>query len=993
MEDNMINSDQGTTEDIYNYLVDSLQGSGAKIQKLDNGGIYVTNWKAQGNGYNELYIPPNIDSNNVSMISYLPGQNGSGSCATPLRDAIKSETPPECIITIAGNWDDRGNTMEAATSICSNNGLDITNVALQSYSMSGGIGIKKMELYLENHPNTEATYISADGYNFKSSDYTGNIDTLVENQIPIVLVNPSGDTRLSQDAKNLGALGLNMYIIETDRRGHSTINQDVINNGLLQYALGIEEELGGPYNSLAECQYKIYQFERLADGEKGSIDAIRNNAKYILIDDFSVFRQENDTYGYTLERLTSNPFDDGSVGADMYNVVTSLNSIRQTLGSQEVFIPTYTSTSTIPSNLMNAETSFLGISSELSGTIYKETQVISSIAQVFYDMDRERSNAASELSNGSFNEAEYTDVLNQLISYDITSEIQFDSFLFDPFSHTEGNSGKICLSDLTSMLSGSSLAGPLHDNLESERQSALAIQTEIDNLNTMISSGSNFKGDIWTAVGNRLTDYSDLMKLRIDSANILESAMARAIKLIVDYMGEYEELDDSKLPELKEKAEQVKQEILDAQAIVDATHNVKKSKEGTNGELTYYYVTEYVYSVAARKEARSYITSARILLLQINREINKLENLPIVLAEAEQIINDALSDIYGNYGKKVGTAVTGKTVAYIPPQNTNYVAPAYSNTEVFSTYSSVEGKVDEDVFMMSLGLQSLYATYEDYLNGVLKENNPMYNKDIEDNGIEPGESLNDKIFDEPEETDPNPEDISGTPDADKDTGGTPDDSKPETPSDTKPETPNDPKPETPSDPKPETPSDPKPETPSDPKPETPSDPKPETPSDPKPETPSDPKPETPSDPKPETPSDPKPETPSDPKPETPSDPKPETNVTPSQPSNPDGNSGATNPGNTVPDTPVEDIPPIVEIPDEPDTPIADAPVIEEPTVDKPVIDITPDYGNDNDNSSSGDGLNLTKALGISLGVGAAVGAAALGAHTVKKAKDNNIYED
>ena len=153
-----------------------------------------------------------------------------------------------------------------------------------------------------------------------------------------------------------------------------------------------------------------------------------------------------------------------------------------------------------------------------------------------------------------FDESAYTDVLNQLISVDITSNITFENYMFDPFSHTEGNSGKICLSDLNSMLSGGSLAGPLHENLENERQTARATLTEIDNLNTMITSGTNFKGDVWKAVSGRLTEYSELMNLRIESADKLEAAMAKAIKLIVDYMGDYEELDDSKLPELKEKA-------------------------------------------------------------------------------------------------------------------------------------------------------------------------------------------------------------------------------------------------------------------------------------------------------------------------------------------------------------------------------------------------------------------------------------------------------
>ena len=977
MDDNTINTDTivnstSNNRDIYEYLVKELEGTGAKIEVLDNGGIWVTDWKAEGVYDNQLYIPPNIDSNNVSMISYLPGSGGFANDAQPLRNKIMSDTPPNCIITLAQGFDDKGNTMEAAASICADNGLNISNLTVQTFSASGGVGFQKLENYLNNHPDTNATMIVADGYNMSQyGNYVKDIDTIAQMGVPVVLVNPSGNSRLLGEIKYLDEQGINLYIMGTYRGDHVTINKDIINNGILEYSLGIADEFGGAENTLDKCGYILYKY----DPTNPACDRFG----YVEIEGFDDIRQENETYGYTLERLTKNPFDEGTVASDMYSVVSSLNGIRHSMDSNEIITPTYSSTSTIPGNLMNAESSLLGISGDLNNTIYRETQVISSIAQVFYDMDRERTNAANALSDGRellFDEAAYTDALNQLISVDISSQLSFESFMFNPFSHTEGNSGKICLSDLTSMLNGSSLAGPLHENLDNEKQSAKATQQELNNLNSMISSGTNFQGDIWKKVSQRLTDYSDLMDLRIESADKLESAIAKAIKLIVDYMGDYEELDDSKLPELKESAEKAKKNILDAQNIVNATHTVTKTYEDEDGYTKYYYVTEYVYSASARSEARAYISTTTALLREINEEINKLENLPIVLAEAEQIINDALTEIYGNYGAKVSNVVTGNTVSYIPPENTNYVAPAYSRVELFNPKPIVEGKVDQGSYYMSSELQGQYGSYEDYLNGVLRVNNPMYNSEMEDNGIEPGQSLDDKIFDR--EDDDIQEDTTSTPDIDEDNGTTNNVS---------------PNPVNPS----PSPSEPVvPETPSEPVvPETPSEPvEPETPSDPvEPETPSESvEPETPSEPvEPEIPSEPvEPEIPSEPvEPETPSDPvKPDTPSKPTQPESPNVS--------IQPDTPSEpvipddnEVPPVVDIPEdlEPIVP----PIVDIPE-ETPVVDITPSIKDDT-SSDGGEGLNLGKVMGISLGVGAAVGAAALGAHTVKKAKDNNIYED
>ena len=58
-----------------------------------------------------------------------------------------------------------------------------------------------------------------------------------------------------------------------------------------------------------------------------------------------------------------------------------------------------------------------------------------------------------------------------------------------------------------------------------------------------------------TAIINQDTNFAD----------ILEKAMVDALTLIKEYMGDYEELDDSKLPELRTKVEQIKKQIIDLQ--------------------------------------------------------------------------------------------------------------------------------------------------------------------------------------------------------------------------------------------------------------------------------------------------------------------------------------------------------------------------------------------------------------------------------------------
>ena len=980
------------TNKVYNYLVETLGAQGAKVEQLPNGGYYVSNWTGKSNwGSNELYIPPNFNSSNVTVVAHLPGSGGSRNDAIPIRETFMGENAPDYIVAISSHSSDNGQLLECVSEICNDNNLNITDLSLSTFSASGGQGFKTLETFLENNPDVNASMFVADGYSMESN-YFQNIDTIAKNDVPVVLVMPKGQIRrLESLAKSLAEQGVNIYFIESDRGEHVAINRDMLSNGMVEYSLGIIDEMSG--ENLEKCNYKLLKYDE-------------ETKKFVYVDSFDEIRHET-AFGseFKLLNMKENPYAEGTLGSDLYLVASSINAIRGTLGNTNYQSAVCTGTSSIPGQLSNAQNSLLGISSDLNNSLSSETTVIASIAQTIHDMDVERANAAGTLSDGSgllSGTNLYGDLLSAITSMDLSlGYTTFQSFMFNPSSHVEGNSGKLCMSDINAMLSGGSLVGPLHENFESERASATKTKAELDNLTGLITSSNNFQGEIWNKVVDKLNQYSDNMQLRIKSADLLENAMVKALTLIKDYMGDYEELDDSKLPELREKITQTKAQIAEAQTIINATKQVTHTYTDANGKVQSYTTTEYVYSASARQAAMRFIREATILLQELSKEVEKLEGLPIILAQAEQIVNDALSEIYASYGVSVSDIVVGHESSYIPPANTTYTGTLPKpNKDLGIDREIPEGKVSEAEFDQSLGLQHIYGTYNDYLNGVESKNNPMHNPAKEDTGIGADISdtpeVDDGQPDTPEEnpddgltTEPNDEDSKGNnPSGNNPSGNNPSGNKPSSnnPSGNNPSG-NNPSGNNPSGNKPSSnnPSgnNPSTNTPSGDKPST------NTPSGDKPST------NTPSEDKPTT------NTPSEDKPSTntPSENKPITNK-------PNQNSSSTlkpsggnsyKPAPSVPDTGTNDnlivdnetenipevdnsetIPPVVEIPDD------------------EIVDITPDnvYENSTENSSSSnEGSDLAKKIGIGLGVGAAVGAAALGAHTYSKVKKNNIYEE
>ena len=741
----------GANPEVYQYLVDNYVSENTKIKVLDNGGYYLTGVHSNNSQRinNEIYIPPTIGTcEDISLISYLPGGDGVQIDADHWRKKCLSDNPPNAIVTMAsyGKQSDyydnqKDDILEIGLKIANDNNSTVTNAVIQTFSESTNSCTKFTNNFVGNHPEINTTLVLTDGS--PSKKYIG--ENLLKYNTPIIMiknVDPGyNSSEMTFSINAFDRIGYNVKVIETSHilevdahpekedknyNDHFFANADVTNSGLIEYILGLRNDLDPEV--MEKCNYKLYYPE---------------DEKLIYINDWTDFRsiqQLNFTVKTQLQTMTENPYTDGTVGSDMYTITKLINNVRNNMNSDVLGMPENMSSTSVPNDFSKVQNSLFGISGDLNRALYKETGIIARIAQVFCDMDTERSAAAESLNNGTesnFNESKYIDILNNLVSVDITSNITFDNFMFKPEEIVIGNSGRLYASDIDAMLSGNSLIGPLGENIKNERINAKNTKNEIDNMISTISFGSNFSGNVWTSVCDRLAKYGELMNTRIKSADILETAFVKALILLKNYMGDYEELDDSKLPELKESVNKLKIDITDANNIINATHLVDYKKTNEDGTETTYQIRQYMYSAETRRNTISFLRKAEKALIQIEELILKLEGLPIVIAQAQQIINDALVEVYSTYGAQTSNIVVGKEVSYIPPVNTNFTVPTLSQNEHWKYSQDIpEDKVTLPEFYSRHDLIIKYgASYKDYLNGVEHTNASLYNSLYKENSI------------------------------------------------------------------------------------------------------------------------------------------------------------------------------------------------------------------------------------------------------------------
>ena len=98
---------------------------------------------------------------------------------------------------------------------------------------------------------------------------------------------------------------------------------------------------------------------------------------------------------------------------------------------------------------------------------------------------------------------------------------------------------------------------PVITSFSDDMDDARQLKDIIDNFS--IESNGSIQGKMWDKIQSKLSLYSEALQVRIDSANILSEAINKALKILIDYIGdEYDSLDYTLLPDIEAQYEQAK---------------------------------------------------------------------------------------------------------------------------------------------------------------------------------------------------------------------------------------------------------------------------------------------------------------------------------------------------------------------------------------------------------------------------------------------------
>ncbi len=634
-------------DSLYNYLVNNC---GGKVKVLDNG-VYQVN-----TGAYQFYMNPN-SAQDVNLVVYYSGGDGARSDLTRgLRGKMSDPNPSNYVTIIANQTDDGSNVLDVATKILNDNGYNITSLVTTSNSASGGLGISRTADYLTQHPElADSTLILCnDGYYMNQTGKNSQI--LIDNQVPIVMLAPDqsvatgGSNRVRAFNKSLSEKGFNVYQLESKDYVHDIICTYAYTNGIPDYVLGLQDELGTAGSHCAP-EYVLYKYNtqtgqyELANMEDMKIASSFKDIGTNLIDP--------NTYRDVTYKLDTSlgAGNNSTLASDLGVVMDSMNDLSSVVKSNSFPKASNGCASTVPlvGLLYDSQNYLFGVSSTLADNIGRESAVIANIAQAIYNMDVNLSKNTNGL-NDPVNAQKVNATLDKILQSDIT--IPYASFAspvtFEKVS--QGKAGKLCMSDIKSMLSGGKLSGSLANGFETDNADTQKTIDSIKSFQEKIASNTSLQGDIWKEVNAKLDNYKGLLDKRLASNDKLKSAYEEALKLLEDYMGDYDELDDAKIPELKTQVANLEAEIKSLQAKIDEMKEVCDTD--SEGKSTNCHM-EHVYSDSARAEFAAQIKKNEELIVELNKEIEKLEGLWEVINKAADIVNGAVDEIKADYAKDV----------------------------------------------------------------------------------------------------------------------------------------------------------------------------------------------------------------------------------------------------------------------------------------------------------------------------------------------------
>ena len=665
-----------------NGLIQQYQQMGyTNVQEVHTSqgtGYYMLNKAGSG----AVYLPPDA-AQATSVVGMYPGmgmnwqnpQSGTGNYSDYIRGTVLSGNAPSGTILVFA--DKYGGTTPATVpdvvNAALNSGVNITNTGVMTFSGSGQSGMLAAGIVASEHSNMDVRVINCDAYTHTyiqqlivhnqgktdSSSALGqrqhngitameNGKVTVVNYIPDAHVQYEKYDEMVNDINYMANNGVNTLLVTGKSQTHGDYRVTILNSNGIEWLAG-RGDIGTS---------NFVKVQKYDPSSKQWVDVDLNSGEFSLnvVDLGSNIVDPNNYRDLTYKLDTSAGVgNDSKLASDLNVVMAGMNELSGVIKGSNFDKAVNSCSSTVPviGLMYDAQNYFRGVNSTLADNIGKESAVIANIAQAIYNMDVQLSKNTSGI-NDPVNAQSVNDSLSKILSTDIT--IPYASFA-SPVSFektTQGKAGKLCMSDIKAMLSGGKLTGPLAKGFETDISDTRKTIDSIKSFKDTIAANTSLQGDIWKEVNAKLDGYTDLLNKRISSNEKLQAAYEEALKSLEEYMEDYDELDDSKIQELKDQVTKLKNEITELQSKIDAMKTVCSTDKEGNESCT----QVHVYGEAERAQFSEQIKQNEALIEELNAEIKKLEGLWEAINKAADIINGAVDEVKADYAKGVeGVAV------------------------------------------------------------------------------------------------------------------------------------------------------------------------------------------------------------------------------------------------------------------------------------------------------------------------------------------------
>ena len=412
--------------------------------------------------------------------------------------------------------------------------------------------------------------------------------------------------------------------------------------------------------------------------EYREIKGYQEESEKYLNDLIGYVESENKETGGYVNLASGASVSDDNILFDFQNIIDSANEVVEAVNNTKYKNSGFDyqfcqdSTADFPESLNMANAFLYGISNTLLGVTAMDTQNIEQVLNDFIYLDNKYSNKATAMMNNAYQNGNY--FISSEVDVNQANVETANKAYIGMFQEniSKGQAGKIAMSDIASMLSGSGLAGKIGENIQNEREDAMKLEAKI---NDMLSLGSNVvMGNVWEAEKVRLQMLSDACKYRVAAANTLEKAYVQALESVQKYYEDTQAmlagsttidmggvLDDGQIPVCEATVSRLQDEINALMAEYDECAAVPPTRgngifdeQGREG----WEPNEPEYT-NARNRMKA-ISSVEIP--ERNEEINynmtyirQLEGLAGVLNAANATVQGAIDQVNSEYGAFVNS--------------------------------------------------------------------------------------------------------------------------------------------------------------------------------------------------------------------------------------------------------------------------------------------------------------------------------------------------